>query len=101
MLAGWPAMGAEVDISRLPPAATNRIDFDRDIKPILEANCLRCHGPEKPKSRFRLDNRAAALKGGEEGVDILPATAPKVPLSITSRSSWKLPKCRRLEKETH
>ncbi len=62
----------EVDLFKLPPPATNRIDFARDIRPILEANCLRCHGPEKPKSKFRLDNRVAALKGGEEGVDILP-----------------------------
>ncbi len=62
----------EVDLSKLPPPATNHIDFARDIKPILEANCLRCHGPEKPRSKFRLDTRASALKGGEEGVDILP-----------------------------
>ena len=28
--------------------------FDRDIKPIFEQSCLRCHGAEKPKSGFRL-----------------------------------------------
>ena len=74
------ASGAEVDISKLPPPATNTIDFARDIKPILEENCLRCHGPEKPKSQFRLDNRAAALKGGDEGVDIIPGNSAKSPL---------------------
>ncbi len=57
-----------------------QIDFARDIKPILETSCLRCHGPEKPKSRFRLDNRVAALKGGDEGVDILPGNSVKSPL---------------------
>lgn len=62
----------EVDITKLPPPATKQIDFARDIKPIFEENCLRCHGPEKTKSKFRLDNRMGALKGGEEGVDILP-----------------------------
>ena len=71
---------AEVDISKLPPAAKGQIDFARDIKPILEANCLRCHGPEKPKSSFRLDNLQAALKGGEEGVDILPGHSAQSPL---------------------
>ena len=74
------AFSAEVDISKLPPPAANRIDFARDIKPILEENCLRCHGPEKPKSQFRLDNRTAALKGGEEGVDIIPGNSAKSPL---------------------
>lgn len=74
------ASADEVDISRLPPPATNRIDFARDIKPIFEANCLRCHGPEKPRSHFRLDSRPSALKGGEEGVDILPGDSAHSPL---------------------
>ena len=71
---------AEVDESKLPPPATIQVDFARDIRPILEATCLRCHGPEKPKSRFRLDNRDAALKGGNNGVDILPGNSAKSPL---------------------
>jgi hypothetical protein len=75
-----PAFGAEVDVSKLPPPATNRIDFVRDIRPILEDNCLRCHGPEKPKNNFRLDSRATALKGGDDGVDIIPGDSAKSPL---------------------
>jgi hypothetical protein len=71
---------AEVDITKLPPAAATNVDFVRDISPILENNCLRCHGPEKSKSKFRLDNREAALKGGEGGVDILPGKSAQSPL---------------------
>lgn len=74
------AMGAELEPSKLPAAAADKIDFARDIKPIFEKSCLRCHGPEKPKSGFRLDNRAAALKGGDDGVDILPGNSGKSPL---------------------
>ena len=69
-----------IDESKLPPAATNKIDFARDIKPIFDASCIRCHGPIKPKSGFRLDNRAAALKGGENGPDILPGNSAQSPL---------------------
>ncbi len=69
-----------MDVSNLPPAAKVRIDFARDIKPILEANCLRCHGPEKPKSEFRLDNLQGALKGGDDGVAIVPGDSAKSPL---------------------
>ncbi len=69
-----------VDLSKLPPPAQGQMDFARDIKPILDASCLRCHGPAKPKSGFRLDNRANALKGGEHGVDILPGDSAKSPL---------------------
>ena len=47
--------------------------FDRDVRPLLEQNCFRCHGPEKPKSGYRLDNRAAALKGGDDNQnDVVP-----------------------------
>jgi hypothetical protein len=74
------ALGAEIDESKLPPTANVQVDFARDIKPILQASCLRCHGPEKPKNGFRLDNRAAALKGGDDGVDILPGNSAKSPL---------------------
>ncbi|MDB6038654.1 MAG: Planctomycete cytochrome [Verrucomicrobiales bacterium] len=63
---------AEMDLSKLPAPATNQINFTRDIKPIFDVSCIRCHGPEKPKSGFRLDNRVAALKGGEDGIDIQP-----------------------------
>jgi hypothetical protein len=69
-----------VDPSQLPAAATREVDFDRDIRPILEASCLGCHGAERPKSRFRLDDRDAALKGGSQGVDIVPGDSAASPL---------------------
>ncbi|HEX3987886.1 MAG TPA: c-type cytochrome domain-containing protein [Verrucomicrobiae bacterium] len=84
-LLAWFAMCArlyavDIDVSKLPPSATTQVDFSRDIRPILENDCLRCHGPEKAKSKFRLDNRESALKGGENGVDILPGKSAASPL---------------------
>jgi mono/diheme cytochrome c family protein len=70
--------GAEVDASKLPPPADTKVDFERDIKPIFEAACFRCHGPARPKSKFRLDNRESALKGGENNEDdIVPSDSAK------------------------
>src|SRR5438132_13870655 len=77
---GRPLAAAEIDLSKLPPAAAVKIDFDRDIKPIFETVCWRCHGPERPKSHFRLDNRESALKGGENGIDIIPGSSASSPL---------------------
>jgi len=51
--------------SQLPPPTAQSVDFDRDIRPIFQARCLECHGPTKQKGGFRLDDRDAALKGGE------------------------------------
>jgi mono/diheme cytochrome c family protein len=67
---------AEIQTNQQPPAAVAKINFDSDIRPIFETSCIRCHGPEKPKSHFRLDNRAAALKGGNENPDdIVPGNS--------------------------
>jgi mono/diheme cytochrome c family protein len=48
------------------------VDFAKEIRPIFEARCFECHGPEKQKSSFRLDLREAAMKGGSEGLAIVP-----------------------------
>jgi mono/diheme cytochrome c family protein len=43
------------------------VDFERDIEPVFAARCIKCHGPEKQKEGFRLDQRAAAFAGGDSG----------------------------------
>jgi hypothetical protein len=73
-------LAAEIDESKLPPPAPIRIDFARDIKPILTNNCFKCHSGEKPKSHFLLTSRESALKGGTQGVDIIPGQSAKSPL---------------------
>ena len=55
-------------------------DFQTEILPIFEKHCLECHGAEKQKSDFRLDLRAAALKGGSEGAAIVPGKPESSPL---------------------
>ena len=44
--------------------ADGKVDFARDVRPILEKSCFGCHGPDKQKSGYRLDVRDVALKGG-------------------------------------
>src|SRR2546428_10174581 len=45
-------------------AATNQIQFNRDVRPILSENCYACHGPDKNqrKAKLRLDVREVALE---------------------------------------
>jgi mono/diheme cytochrome c family protein len=47
--------------------ATEGVDFERQIKPLLEKSCVQCHGPEKQKGKLRLDTREGLLKGGDAG----------------------------------
>lgn len=37
------------------------------VKPVLAAKCQSCHGPEKQKGGYRLDQMDVAFKGGESG----------------------------------
>jgi mono/diheme cytochrome c family protein len=41
--------------------------FERQVRPLLAANCLSCHGPQKQEGGLRLDTRAGVLKGGDDG----------------------------------
>ena len=52
MLSGAPAEG---------------VDFERDVRPLLEEHCYDCHGEEKQKGRLRLDTAVGILRGGESG----------------------------------
>ena len=53
-----------------------KIDFNREIRPILSQNCISCHGLDRPKSDLRLDFAEFAYKGGVSG---LPAIVPGHP----------------------
>ena len=54
------------------PSADLDVDFARDIRTILEANCNQCHGAGQSMNGLRLDTREAALKGGQSGPAIFP-----------------------------
>ncbi len=75
-------MAKMADLSaKLPPAAKAKVSYKKDIKPLIEKSCLNCHGPKKrPKGKFRIDTRELALKGGYEGVAIIPGKSEKSPL---------------------
>src|SRR5215471_13659940 len=60
------------DEPALPPAAKIKVDFARDIEPLLTKRCVICHGAQQQMSGLRLDQKEAALKGGKSGADILP-----------------------------
>ena len=59
------------------PVATEAVDFEKEILPLFEANCLDCHGPDKQKSEFRVDQRAVMLKGGDSGLAALVPGEPE------------------------
>ena len=57
------AAGLGALLPRLTGAAPERVDFNRDIRPLLSNTCLRCHGPDVKgnPSGLRLDRPEFAL----------------------------------------
>jgi hypothetical protein len=53
------------------PAETGpaKVNFDREIRPLLADRCLACHGADEHhrEGSLRLDQREAALRGGDSG----------------------------------
>src|ERR1051325_4252438 len=50
-------------------AAAAAIDYNRDIRPIISANCVSCHGPAKAqrKADLRLDEEGSSLSELKDG----------------------------------
>ena len=51
------------------------VSFTKDIQPILQNSCWKCHGEVMQLSKLDLSTREAALKGGEKGPSIVPGNA--------------------------
>ncbi len=41
--------------------------FEKEVRPILEKSCFKCHGEGKIRGGLRLSSRAGVLKGGDSG----------------------------------
>ena len=70
-LGQWMAVSAAAPtleaIQKLPPAAGRAVDFRKDVQPILEASCVKCHGRGKANGDWKLDTRETFLQPGESG----------------------------------
>jgi len=70
------AIAEDAGTQQLVAATTKKVDFESDVKPILESRCVDCHGPEDPEAKFRILSRKSLLRGGESGEPaIVPASS--------------------------
>src|ERR1041384_1617774 len=72
LFAGAMTVATVVIAAELPAVADKKIDFVRDIQPLLAKHCYECHGEKKQKAELRWDMKSVALKGGEHGPAIVP-----------------------------
>ncbi|MBK5291648.1 MAG: ankyrin repeat domain-containing protein [Acidobacteriia bacterium] len=81
------ALAPGISAQAIPEPAQQKIDFDRDVWPVLESKCFSCHGAEKQLAGLRLDRRQLALRGGDYGKVILPGKSLESKLILRLLSS--------------
>lgn len=70
---------------KIPAAYEGEVDFVKDIKPIFEESCISCHSGRRPKSRYSMETRENAIKGGSSDIKaIVEKKSDKSPLVFFS-----------------
>src|ERR1035438_743272 len=62
----WSSLCSLSLVGILSAQAPARVDFAKEVMPILRQNCAPCHGPAQQSGGMRLDRRSVVL--GRRGV---------------------------------
>jgi len=68
--ASFAAATAPIEIAATKPGVA--VDFQRDVYPILKANCIACHNKTTTKADLNMETPELMKKGGESGPAIVP-----------------------------
>ncbi len=76
------------NLAKIPKASDKAgLTYEKDIKPLLDASCVKCHSGEKPKSKYSMETLAAVIKGGSEGKGIVPGKSLESPVLLFAADS--------------
>src|SRR4051794_15773852 len=65
--------------------AEPKVDFARDVQPILHARCSGCHGISQQQGSLSVMTRAAIIKGGQSGPAVIPGDTDRSLLLLRVR----------------
>ncbi|MCA2971023.1 MAG: PSD1 domain-containing protein [Acidobacteriaceae bacterium] len=60
-----PAGAAFFSWAQTAEPPMQKVDFERDVRPIFEKSCANCHGPQVQLGALRLDSKTLAFAGGQ------------------------------------
>ncbi|HZN35865.1 MAG TPA: c-type cytochrome domain-containing protein [Pirellulaceae bacterium] len=75
LVAGAPAPAPAPMITVQQATGNETVSFSQDIAPVLVANCINCHGADRPRNNFSLNTPETLLRGGDRGEPVLPGRA--------------------------
>jgi hypothetical protein len=78
--------------SLLPATSVSaaEIDFEKQVAPVLTANCIKCHNGKKARAGLNLSTREKALKGSEAGEVLVPGK-PEESLLVQRAADGSMP----------
>ena len=88
----WREDGCFAIAQEKPTEALTPPAYDKDIQPLLQANCWRCHGEEVRKGELALHTPAGIRKGSESGWILVPGQSAKSRLYELVRNGEMPPK---------
>lgn len=63
------------DLCGRASAQASALDYARDVAPIFDRHCVRCHGEQRQRKSLRLDDPHAMLEGGRGGPAVRPGAS--------------------------
>ncbi len=72
-----PLATAAAFAAQLPPSVDRPVDFVKDIQPLLESSCVKCHAKGKDRGGLSIETHEGVLKGGDTGAAIVPGNSAK------------------------
>lgn len=80
------AVTAPIEIAAPKPGVT--ADFQRDVYPILKANCIACHNKTTTKADLNMETPELMKKGGESGPGIVPGKGADSIILQAAAHTW-------------
>jgi hypothetical protein len=82
---------ARLTLSALPLWAAAPQQFEKDVLPLLEAKCTKCHTGAEAQGGLDVRTRAALIKGGKSGAAFLSGEPDRSPIMARVRSGQMPP----------
>lgn len=88
-----PLIAAAAAARQPKPSGPTPGDFGRDVTPVLENNCLRCHSTSKTEGGLLLESYEDLMRGGDSGPAVVAGRPDESPfiLQVEGRAKPKMP----------